>query len=98
MATRPTACNASGLEDANIKLSCVASDVMGVCGPAMLAALIAGQSDAQGLAQRARGRLRRKMAELEAALRGHVKAHHALIPSELLCQIDSLEASIERLD
>jgi transposase len=86
------------LEDTNIKLACVASDVMGVSGRAMLAALIARQNDASGLAQLARGRLRSKMAELEAALQGQVKAHHALILTELLCQIDSVEASIERLD
>jgi transposase len=86
------------LEDANIKLSCVATDVMGVSSRQILTALIQGQSDPLELAQRARGRLRNKMAELEAALQGQVKAHHALILSEFLCQIDSLEASIERLD
>jgi transposase len=86
------------LEDANIKLACVATDVMGVSGRAMLEALIAGHSNAQSLAQLARGRLRSKMAPLEAALQGQVKAHHGLILTELLCQIDSVEASIERLD
>lgn len=71
---------------------------MGVSGRAILAALIAGKDDPQELAQMARGRLRGKMVELEAALLGEVKPHHALILTELLCQIDSVEASITRLD
>jgi transposase len=86
------------LEDANIKLGCVATDVLGVSGRQMLAALIGGEHDPAGLAQLAKGRMRSKIAELEAALTGHLKPHHALILSELLCQIDSLEASIERLN
>ncbi len=86
------------LEDANIKLACVASDVVGVSGQAILRALIGGQTDPHELARLARGRLRSKMSELEAAVRGYLQAHHALILSELLCQIDSLEASMERLD
>jgi transposase len=86
------------LEDANIKLGCVATDVLGVSGRQMLAALISGEHDPAGLAQLAKGRMRSKIAELEAALTGHLKPHHALILSELLCQIDSLEASIERLN
>jgi transposase len=86
------------LEDANIKLACVASDVVGVCGRAILGALIGGQNDPGELAQLARGRMRSKITELEAALAGHLKPHHALILAELLCQIDSLDASIERLE
>lgn len=86
------------LEDANIKLSCVASDVVGVSGRAMLSALIGGERDPLRLAELAKGRMRSKLAELEAALLGHVKPHHALILAELLCQIDSVEASIERLE
>ena len=64
----------------------------------MLQALIGGEQDPIGLAQLARGRMRSKIAELEAALQGHVKPHHALILTELLCQIDSLEASLPRLE
>jgi transposase len=86
------------LEDANIKLACVASDVVGVSGRAMLSALIGGERDPLRLAELARGRMRSKIAELETALMGHVKPHHALILTELLCQIDSIEASIERLE
>lgn len=86
------------LEDANIKLSCVASDVMGVSGRAILSALIGGHNDPTELAQLARGRMRSKIVELEAALTGHLKPHHALILTELLCQVDSLDASIERIE
>lgn len=86
------------LEDANIKLACVATDVMGVSGRAMLSALIGGSQEAAELAQLAKGRMRTKLAALEAALTGHVQPHHALILTELLCQIDGLEASLERLD
>ena len=86
------------LEDANIKLACVASDVVGVSGRQILAALLGGERDPSGLAQLARGRMRSKIADLEVALQGHLKAHHALILTELLCQIDSLDASIERLE
>ena len=86
------------LEDANIKLACIASDVMGVSGRQILAALLRGERDGAELAQLARGRMRSKIAELEAALLGHLKPHHALILTELLCQIDSLDASIGRLE
>lgn len=58
------------LEGANIKLASVASDVMGVSGRAMLAALVAGQEDATEMAKLARGRLREKQAQLEQALQG----------------------------
>src|SRR5215213_9615030 len=63
------------LEGANIKLAAVASDVMGVSARAMLEALVAGDTDAAGLAQLAKGRLREKRAELERALRGQFAAH-----------------------
>jgi transposase len=58
------------LEDANLKLACVAADVVGVSGQAILRALIGGQNDPHELAQLARGRMRSKMAQLEAALLG----------------------------
>jgi transposase len=86
------------LEDANIKLACVASDVVGVSGRAMLSALIGGERDPLRLAELAKGRMRSKLTELEAALSGHVKPHPALILTELLCQIDSVEASLEGLE
>ena len=67
------------LEDGGIKLDSVASDVLGVSGRAMLAALIAGERDPQVLARLAKGRLRRKIPALRQALRGQVTDHHALL-------------------
>jgi transposase len=86
------------LEDANIKLAAVASDIMGVSGRAILAALLAGHADPQVLADLAKGRLRRKRDQLAKALDGRVKAHHRFVLTELLCQIDSLDETIARFD
>jgi transposase len=86
------------LEDANIKLASVASNVMGVSGRAMLQALSEGTTDAKTLADLALGRLRQKRDQLIKSLEGRVKAHHRFILAELLCQIDSIEATIERFD
>jgi transposase len=86
------------LEDANLKLASVASDVMGVSGRAMLAALLDGQSDPEALANLARGRLRDKRADLVKALTGRMKDHHRFVLTELLCQIDNLEEAITRFD
>jgi transposase len=74
------------LEDANIKLACVASDVVGISGRQILAALLGGERDPAGLAQLARGRMRSKIADLEVALQGHLKPHHALMrPQKAWC-------------
>jgi transposase len=62
------------LESANVKLAAVATDVVGVSGRAMLAALLEGQDDPEALAEPARGRLRAKLPELRRALEGRVKA------------------------
>jgi transposase len=86
------------LEDANIKLASVASDIMGVSGRAILAALLAGHSDPQALAELAKGRLRSKREYLVKALEGRVKPHHRFVLTELLCQIDSLDETIARFD
>ncbi len=86
------------LEGANIKLASVASDVMGVSGRAILAALIEGHSDPATMAELAKGRLRTKRDELTKALEGRVKPHHRFILTELLCQIDSLDETIEHFD
>jgi transposase len=86
------------LEDANIKLASVASNVMGVSGRAMLQALAEGTTDAETLADLALGRLRQKRDQLIKSLEGRVKAHHRFILAELLCQIDSLEETIARFD
>lgn len=86
------------LESANIKLASVATDVMGVSGRAILAAVLSGQSDGVTLAEMAKGRLRTKREELARALTGRVKAHHRFVLTELLCQIEALEETIEHFD
>ena len=85
------------LEDAQIKLSSVISDIHGVSGRAMIEALIGGQRDPKALAQLARGSMRGKVAILEEALTGHFDDHHALICRMMLTTIDSLTAQIEQL-
>jgi transposase len=86
------------LEDAQIKLSSVASDISGVSGRAMLEALIAGQHDPKVLAQLAKRRLRVKLAALEEALRGFFTDHHAVILRMMLDNIDRLSEQIGLLD
>lgn len=85
------------LEDAGIKISSVATDILGVSGRAMLAALIAGQDDAQIMAEMARGRLRTKIPALVEALTGSFGAHHAFLCRLHLTRIDELSATIEEL-
>jgi len=86
------------LEDANIKLAGVASDVLGVSGRAMIAGLIAGQSDATCLAEKAKGRLREKIIPLRRALEGRVTEHHRFQLRLLMDQLGQLEGLIARLD
>jgi transposase len=86
------------LEDANVKLGSVASDVLGVSGRAMLREMIAGRDDAKTTAQLAKGALRRKMGSLELALEGRIRSHHQIVLGELLNQVESLDASVARLD
>jgi transposase len=86
------------LEDANIKLAAVASDIMGVSGRAILAALLTGHVDPQALAELARGRLRSTRDQLARALEGRVKPHHRFVLTELLSQINSLDETIARFD
>jgi len=86
------------LEDANIKLASVATDVTGVSGRAILEALLAGQTDPQVLAELAQGRLRKKIDLLQKALSGRLKPHHRVMVTELLGQIDHLDETIERLN
>lgn len=85
------------LQDAGIKLSSVASDIRGVSGKTILAALVAGETDGQQLAELAKGQLRKKLPELEAALQGRFTRHHALIVSEILAKLDYLDELIDRL-
>ena len=86
------------LESANIKLANVASDVMGVSGRAMLEALIQGQNSPVEMAELAQKRMRNKRDLLAKALEGRVKSHHRFILTELLCQIDSLDETIEHFN
>jgi transposase len=85
------------LEDAGIKLSVVASDILGVSGRAMLAALIDGERDAPTLAQMAKGRMRVKIPVLEQALTGNFAEHHAFLCRLHLERIDQLSAAIAAL-
>lgn len=77
------------LEDANLKLASVASDLMGRSARDMLAALLAGEVDPSVLAQLARGRMRAKRDLLEQALQGLLKPHHRFLLSEQLADIDA---------
>ena len=86
------------LEDANIKLGAVATDILGVSGRAMLRALVAGEADPAALAELARRRLRAKLPALQRALAGRVREHHRFLLGTLLAQIDFLEAQIAHLD
>src|SRR5207247_7749895 len=86
------------LEDAQIKLSSVVSDIFGVSGRAMLEALVAGQRDPKVLAQMAKARRRAKLAELEEALRGFFTDHHAVILRMMLDNIDRHSDQITALD
>jgi transposase len=85
------------LEDANIKLGSVASDVLGVSGREMLQAIIAGEEDPEKLADLARRRLRAKIPELQLALRGRVTDHHRFLLRLLLEHVGHLEGLIAQL-
>jgi transposase len=83
--------------DALIKLSTVATDIMGVSGRAMLEALVAGRRDPRVLAELAKGRMRGKRGALVQALTGRFDDHHAELARMLLDQYDALTAQIDRL-
>jgi transposase len=85
------------LEDTNIKLSAVASELMGQSPREMLAALVAGEADPAVLAQLARGKMRAKHDLLVQALQGQFQPHHRVLISEQLAHIDTLDEEIERL-
>jgi transposase len=86
------------LEDAQIKLSVVASDIFGVSGRAMLAALIAGERDPKVLAQLARRRLRAKLSLLEEAFYGRFSDHHGFLLQTMLARIDQATADIAAVE
>jgi transposase len=85
------------LEDAGIKISSVATDILGVSGRAMLTALIEGEDDAQVMAEMARGRMRTKIPALVQALTGNFGEHHSFLCRMHLTRIDELSATIEEL-
>jgi Chromosome segregation ATPases len=86
------------LEDANVKLGSVASNVVGVSGRLMLEAIIAGQDDPEKLADLAQRRLRDKIPQLEQALAGKLTEHHRWMLRLLMDQLSSNEALLARLD
>jgi transposase len=86
------------LEDAQIKLSVVASDIFGASGRAMLAALITGTRDPEALAELARGRLRAKRSQLREAFTGHFSDHHGFLLHTMLGRIDQASADIAELE
>jgi transposase len=84
--------------DAQIKLSVVASDIFGVSGRDMMAALIAGERDPKVLAQLARRRLRAKLGRLEEAFHGRFSDHHAFLLERMLGRIDQATADIAAVE
>lgn len=86
------------LEDACIKLSVVASDIFGVSGREMMAALIAGERDPAVLADLARTRMRGKIPQLQEAFTGHFDDHHRFLLEQMLARIDGIDADIAVLD
>src|SRR3954471_14208809 len=79
------------LEDTNVKLDCVASDLLGASGRAMLDALVAGTTDPETLAELAKGRLRQKLPALREALEGRFNDLHALLIGAILAHLDFLD-------
>jgi transposase len=85
------------LEDANIKLGAVASDLLGTSGRKLLRALLGGEEDPEKLAEMALKRLRGKIPQLRLALEGHVTEHHRFVLGRLLSHLGYVERQIERL-
>jgi len=85
------------LQDAGIKLSSVASEVLGVSARKMLDALVSGTHDPDVLAELARGTLRKKIPALREALQARFTGHHALLIGQMLAQIDFLDETIATL-
>ena len=86
------------LEGANIKLGCVASDVLGVSGRAMLGAIVDGNKSPEVMAELAQGTLRQKQDLLVEALEGRVRPHHKFILAQLLGIIDGIDETISQFD
>ncbi len=85
------------LQDANVKLTNVTRQVLGVSGRAMLDALVQGTTDPAVLADLARGRLRTKLPALQQALAGRFRDHHAFLLGQILAHVDHLDAAVTTL-
>lgn len=85
------------LEDAGVKLTSVASDVLGASGRAMIEALVAGTTDPTVLADLARGALRKKLPALRRALQGRFRPMHAFLLEQILAKIDFLDETLDRI-
>jgi transposase len=85
------------LETANIKLSSVATDVMGVSGRAMMEAILSGSTEPEVLADLAKGRLRNKLSLLKKALQGRFRPHHRFLLGQILSHLDFLDEAIEEM-
>src|SRR5258708_24699282 len=86
------------LEDSNVKLASVATDITGVSGRAILRALLDGEDDPEVLAELARGRLRSKRDELTQAVQGTLRDHHRFLLTSQLRQLDFYDLQIAELD
>lgn len=86
------------LEDANVKLTQVVSDILGTSGRAILKAMIAGETDPARLADLTTGRLKASRAQLMAALHGRVTAHHRFMIELHLTQIEALDSAVQKLE
>lgn len=86
------------LENANLKLTGVLTDILGVSGRAILQALVAGETNPERLAELARGRLKASRADLAAALHGRVTAHHRFLLQLHLAQIAALEGAVREVE
>ena len=85
------------LEDAGVKLSSVASSVLTKSGREMIDALVAGERDAAVLAEMAKGRMRKKIPQLQDAMAGRFNEHHALLCRAMLARIDQADATVDAL-
>ena len=86
------------LEDANVKLTRVVTDILGASGRAVLAALIAGETDPERLADCTTGRLKASRADIVAAVHGRVTAHHRFLLKLHLSQVDALTAAVQQVE
>ena len=86
------------LEDANVKLTRVVTDILGASGREVLAALIAGETDPERLADCTTGRLKASRADIVAAVHGRVTVHHRFLLKLHLSQVDALTAAVQQVE